>query len=118
MSYLRRFPIDRLKIDGSFIRDLSPQADDASIVQAIISLAHSLRLKVVAEGVETTQQLDHLKRLGCDQYQGFLASPAVSAAEVEALIRSRMKPIDATDPTGFGKTQSKLAAFRRNNSKA
>ena len=71
MSYLRRFPIDKLKIDRGFVKDLMTRADDASIVQAIISLAHSLRLKVVAEGVETPEQLDALKSMGCDQYQGY-----------------------------------------------
>ena len=77
MSYLRRFPIDNLKIDRGFVRDLMTRADDASIVQAIISLAHSLRLKVVAEGVETPEQLDSLRAMGCDQYQGFHFSPPI-----------------------------------------
>ena len=66
MSYLRRFPIDKLKIDKSFVADMDTRKDDASIVQAIVSLAHGLRLKVVAEGVETQAQLDALKALGCD----------------------------------------------------
>ena len=79
MSYLRRFPIDKLKIDRGFVKDLMTRADDASIVQAIISLAHSLRLKVVAEGVETPEQLDSLQSMGCDQYQGFHFSPPLSA---------------------------------------
>jgi diguanylate cyclase (GGDEF)-like protein len=89
MSYLRRFPIDKLKIDRGFVKDLMTRADDASIVQAIISLAHSLRLKVVAEGVETLEQLDSLKSMGCDQYQGFHFSPPLPAADFGALMRRR-----------------------------
>jgi len=87
MSYLRRFPIDKLKIDRGFVKDLMTRADDASIVQAIISLAHSLRLKVVAEGVETPEQLSSLKSMGCDQYQGFHFSPPLSATDIGALMR-------------------------------
>jgi len=89
MSYLRRFPIDKLKIDRGFVKDLMTRADDASIVRAIISLAHSLRLKVVAEGVETPEQLDSLKSMGCDQYQGFHFSPPLPAADFAALVRRR-----------------------------
>jgi diguanylate cyclase (GGDEF)-like protein len=88
ISYLRRFPIDKLKIDRSFISNLMSSADDASIVRAIISLAHSLRLKVVAEGVETADQLAHLQKLGCDQYQGFYFSPPVSAEAFVEMLRS------------------------------
>ncbi|HEY6451174.1 MAG TPA: EAL domain-containing protein [Steroidobacteraceae bacterium] len=87
MSYLRRFPIDQLKIDRSFLSEMTAQSDDASIVGAIVSLAHNLRLKVVAEGVETLAQLDLLKTLGCDQYQGYQFSPPVPAAEFELLMR-------------------------------
>jgi EAL domain-containing protein (putative c-di-GMP-specific phosphodiesterase class I) len=87
MSYLRRFPIDKLKIDRGFVKDLMTRAEDASIVRAIISLAHSLRLKVVAEGVETPEQLDSLRSMGCDQYQGFHFSPPLSPAEFGALMR-------------------------------
>jgi diguanylate cyclase len=87
MSYLRRFPIDKLKIDRGFVKDLITRADDASIVQAIISLAHSLRLKVVAEGVETLEQLHSLKSMGCDQYQGFHFSPPLPAADFGVLMR-------------------------------
>jgi EAL domain-containing protein (putative c-di-GMP-specific phosphodiesterase class I) len=86
MSYLQRFPIDKLKIDRSFIRDLLSNPGDVSIVRAIISLAHELQLKVVAEGVESAEQLALLDRMGCDQYQGFLRSPAVAPAEVEPLL--------------------------------
>ncbi len=89
MSYLRRFPIDNLKIDRGFVKDLMTRAEDASIVQAIISLAHSLRLKVVAEGVETLEQLDSLRSMGCDQYQGFHFSPPISPADLGDLIRRR-----------------------------
>jgi diguanylate cyclase len=89
MSYLRRFPIDNLKIDRGFVKDLITRADDASIVQAIISLAHSLRLKVVAEGVETPEQLRSLRSMGCDQYQGFHFSPPLSVSDFVALLRRR-----------------------------
>ena len=86
MSYLRRFPIDKLKIDRTFVAEMDTRADDASIVQAIVSLAHGLNLKVVAEGVETEAQVEALRVLGCDQYQGFYCSPALPPAEFEELL--------------------------------
>jgi diguanylate cyclase (GGDEF)-like protein len=113
MSYLRRFPIDKLKIDRSFISEVMERPEDASIVRAIVSLAHSLRLKVVAEGVESPAQLDFLKTLGCDQYQGYHFSPPLPAAEFETLMRG----VHADDPefaeSGAVRTHSKLAAYRR-----
>jgi diguanylate cyclase (GGDEF)-like protein len=102
MSYLRRFPIDKLKIDRGFVKDLMTRADDASIVQAIISLAHSLRLKVVAEGVETPEQLRSLKLMGCDQYQGFHFSPPVTATELGNLLRDRQNS-EAAEETERGR---------------
>jgi len=86
MSYLRRLPVDKLKIDREFIREVMSRPDDASIVRAIVSLAHSLRLKVVAEGVETAEQLAFLQTLGCDQYQGYYFSPAIPADDFAALV--------------------------------
>jgi diguanylate cyclase len=87
MSYLRRFPIDKLKIDRCFIAEMIERPEDASIVRAIISLAHSLHLKVIAEGVETPAQLALLAELGCDQYQGFHFSPALVPESFAALVR-------------------------------
>jgi diguanylate cyclase (GGDEF)-like protein len=88
LSYLKRFPLNTLKIDASFIRDLSNDRNDAVIVQAIIALAHSLRLQVVAEGVEHAAQLGFLQTFGSDQYQGFLHSKPLPAAEFAHLLRS------------------------------
>jgi diguanylate cyclase (GGDEF)-like protein len=86
LSYLRRLPLDKLKIDRSFIREVVASRDDAEIVRAIISLAHSLHLKVIAEGVETAEQLSFLRGLGCDQYQGFHCSPPVPVGEFERIL--------------------------------
>ena len=83
LSYLKRFPIQKLKIDRSFIQDISVDADDAAIVQAIVALAHGLRLRVVAEGVERDDQLAFLRGLGSDEYQGFLYSQPLPAPEME-----------------------------------
>jgi diguanylate cyclase (GGDEF)-like protein len=79
LSYLKRFPIDTLKIDQSFIRDISTDPDDAAIATAVIAMARTLELDVVAEGVETEEQLQFLADHGCDRIQGYVFSPAVSA---------------------------------------
>ncbi|MFO1285792.1 MAG: EAL domain-containing protein [Rubrivivax sp.] len=89
MGYLKKLPIAALKIDRSFVRDLETDPDDAAIVSAIVALAHSLKLKVVAEGVETPAQLAFLQSVQCDEYQGFLTSRAVSVGEFERLLRRR-----------------------------
>ena len=84
LSYLRRLPIDKLKIDRSFIRDLPTSATDESIVRAIVALAHSVGLQVVAEGVETPEQLERIRALDCDQWQGYYCCPPQPAAELAA----------------------------------
>jgi diguanylate cyclase (GGDEF)-like protein len=87
LSYLRRFPIDKLKIDRSFIRDLTTSETDASIVRAIILLAHSVGLQVVAEGVETEEQLEFIRTLDCDQWQGnYCCEPQPATRFSEMLI--------------------------------
>jgi diguanylate cyclase (GGDEF)-like protein len=108
MSYLRRFPIDKLKIDRCFVEQMTARPEDASIVGAIISLAHSLRLKVIAEGVETPEQLKLLAELGCDQYQGFYFSPALLPAKFEELVRE--DPL-LTEEDAV-RTHSKLAGLK------
>jgi len=112
MSYLRRFPIDKLKIDRGFISEVTSRPEEASIVRAIVSLAHSLRLKVVAEGVESIEQLDFLKTLGCDQYQGYHFSPALPAARFEELIRTKHDSEPESSDTEASRTHSKLAVYR------
>ncbi len=87
LSYLSRFPLDALKVDRAFVNDLATNPDDAAIARAIIGLAHSLQLKVVAEGVETTEQLDILAGLGCDEIQGFYFSRPVSPEACARLLR-------------------------------
>jgi len=86
LSYLKQFPIDSLKIDRSFVMDIAADLDDAAIVTAIIALAHSLRMKVIAEGVEDAEQLAFLTEQGCDQYQGFYFSKALAASDIMAML--------------------------------
>jgi diguanylate cyclase (GGDEF)-like protein len=87
LNYLKRFPLDTLKIDRSFVADISDDPDDAAIVRAIIALGHTLSLKIVAEGVTTQAQLKFLQAEGCDSIQGFLMSPAVAADAFVELLR-------------------------------
>jgi diguanylate cyclase (GGDEF)-like protein/PAS domain S-box-containing protein len=89
LAYLKRFPLDVLKIDKSFVDDIPHKKDDMEIAATIVAMAHTLRLKVMAEGVETTEQLAFLKSQGCDCYQGYLMSPPISAIQFEQLLREQ-----------------------------
>ncbi len=86
LSHLRRLPLDTIKIDRSFITDVATDPDNAEIVKAIVSMGHALRRRVVAEGVETVQQLAALRRIGCDEIQGYLYSPPVPGDELLTLL--------------------------------
>ena len=87
LNYLKRFPIDRIKIDQSFVRDVTDDPDDAAIASAVIAMAHSLKLTVVAEGVETEEQLSFLRLKNCDEMQGYLVSRPVPAPDFEKLLK-------------------------------
>ena len=90
LSYLKRFPIDWLKIDQSFVRDISADADDEAIVTAIIAMAHGLHVRVVAEGVETAEQLEFLRQHGCEAYQGYYFSGPLQADEAAGKLPRRI----------------------------
>jgi EAL domain-containing protein (putative c-di-GMP-specific phosphodiesterase class I) len=112
MSYLRSFPIDKLKIDRVFINEILTRPADASIVRAIVSLAHSLNLKVVAEGVESAAQLDFLNAAGCDEYQGYHFSRPLPASDFERLVREARAHQVPSSEADADRTHSKLAALK------
>jgi diguanylate cyclase (GGDEF)-like protein/PAS domain S-box-containing protein len=87
LAYLKRFPIDTLKIDRSFVRDIATDRQDASIVSSIVSLAHKLKLKVVAEGVETASQVEILRQQACDEIQGYHFCKPLPPEDVEMILR-------------------------------
>ena len=108
LSYLRRFPLHRLKIDRSFLFDLGDDATDYAVVGSVIEMAHSLDLRVVAEGVETEAQWEALRELGCDEAQGYLLSRPVSVADATELLgktstwRRKLRVIEGARPEPLG----------------
>jgi EAL domain-containing protein (putative c-di-GMP-specific phosphodiesterase class I) len=86
LAYLKRFPIDALKVDQSFVRDITSDQDDAAIASAIIAMGHSLRLTIIAEGVETLEQLAFLRERECHKVQGFLFARPMPAEQLPAYL--------------------------------
>ena len=107
LSYLRRFPIDALKIDRSFIAEIGESEDSRIVIDAIISLARSLQLETVAEGVETHAQADFLLQRGCHLAQGFLLAMPAPAEEITPLLRALLETTSRSTivqmPAGFGR---------------
>ena len=98
LSYLNSFPLDELKIDRSFMAEIKESGDRSAIVSAIIAMAHSMELQVVAEGVENEHQLQFLKTHGCDEYQGFMVSKPVSPEEfAERFLGATQPPQETPD---------------------
>jgi len=87
LGYLKRFPINSLKVDRSFVRDLPHSTDDIAITRAVIAMAHSLQMNVIAEGVELKEQFDVLRNEGCDEFQGYLCRPPLAEDELIRFIR-------------------------------
>ncbi|MHB1291571.1 MAG: putative bifunctional diguanylate cyclase/phosphodiesterase, partial [Sulfuricella sp.] len=98
LAYLKRLPIDVLKIDCGFVRDITTDPDDAAIVRAIITMAHALGIRTVAEGVETKEQQDFLRRQGCDTMQGYYFSRPVPADDIARLLRNSRRPATGERP--------------------
>jgi EAL domain-containing protein (putative c-di-GMP-specific phosphodiesterase class I) len=88
LNYLKRYPVDRIKIDRSFVSQLAPASTSIAIVEAMVKLAHALKIEVTAEGVETDDQRRLLAELGCNILQGFLLSPPISHSAIEATLRA------------------------------
>jgi diguanylate cyclase (GGDEF)-like protein/PAS domain S-box-containing protein len=104
LNHLHRFAVDRLKIDASFVRDITQNSSNSAIALAIISLAHTLKLSVIAEGVETEAQLNFLRNRHCDEMQGFYFSKAVPAVAFEQMLRERRKLVFSSSSTSPSRT--------------
>jgi diguanylate cyclase (GGDEF)-like protein/PAS domain S-box-containing protein len=100
LYYLKRLPLDQLKIDQTFVRDLASDAKDAAIVRIIVTMGETLGLNLIAEGVETGEQFERLRSIGCSAYQGFLFAPPLELTAFEALLKSGGKSFDLIDRLG------------------
>jgi len=96
LAYLKRFPVHKLKVDQSFVRDIGETHSDLGIVKTVIALAHTLQLDLLAEGVETHAQLDTLRALGCERFQGFLFARPLEAHDVAPLFGSNVAQLMST----------------------
>ena len=102
LAYLKRFPIDTLKIDRSFISDLPGDVEDKAIMAAIITMGKSLDLIVVAEGVETQEQFDFLRAHGCDEFQGYYSDKPMPAERFAQVLQAEINPSDARSAAASG----------------
>ena len=105
LSYLKRFPIDTLKIDKSFINEITTDEDEAAIVKAIVMMGHALGLTVIAEGVETPEQLAYLTTLGCDLIQGYLFSTPLPTEAFTELLMEQLRVTTPSVPRGTTRLQ-------------
>jgi len=106
LNYLKRLPIDKVKIDRTFVQEIISDLHDAAITQGIISMAHHLRLKVIAEGVETEPQFAFLKKSHCDEFQGYYFAKPMPFAELQDFLRARMLTLEPGQPAGKEQEQA------------